>query len=487
MTILLAALLVAAAPTVQGHGYLAEPPSRMLLAYANTGAGGAPGDYCPHCVRSDDAYAQCEGPDGSVDCLERDFPGANPWSEPGSFDGIGFPTENGPMGVCGASRTSANNYNQPSPFGIFGAVPTQEYAPGQVIDVAWCVAADHGGVPMFRLCNDQSLVDKLLDANRAPTVAELEALETCFQEGLLRCDAVPDNTCPRVPLCQLNPSWEACAEGKYNHCTGADGLGIDCVNTQEICAHGTLARYRLKIPEDTPASEHTILSFRWDTYLNNEVYPGCADIKITGTGQPVVAPTGPSPAPSTAEPSAKPSANPTEPAALTANPTEPPVEPPFEPPTNDPEVCYAVVPCPTVEPTADPTTPAACEDSSSWRYNEIESRDCQWVRGRPAVRCAKGDAMDECPVACDACDDGFSPTAEPTETDTFEPTAKPTGPTPATPTAEPVATPPADGFCCYYTPSGDACQCMSRAVEFVFCGGTRTQCETCGAKWCGTP
>ena len=29
-------------------------------------------------VRSDDAYAQCEGPDGSVDCLERDFPGANP-------------------------------------------------------------------------------------------------------------------------------------------------------------------------------------------------------------------------------------------------------------------------------------------------------------------------------------------------------------------------------------------------------------------------
>ena len=47
-------------------------------------------------------------------------------------------------------------------------VPTQEYAPGQVIDVAWCVAADHGGVPMFRLCNDQSLVDKLLDANREP-------------------------------------------------------------------------------------------------------------------------------------------------------------------------------------------------------------------------------------------------------------------------------------------------------------------------------
>jgi len=52
MTILLAALLVAAAPTVQGHGYLAEPPSRMLLAYANTGAGGAPGDYCPHCNSS---------------------------------------------------------------------------------------------------------------------------------------------------------------------------------------------------------------------------------------------------------------------------------------------------------------------------------------------------------------------------------------------------------------------------------------------------
>ena len=32
------------------------------------------------------------------------------------------------------------------------------YKAGDVIDVAWCVSADHGGVPQFRLCDDEGLV-----------------------------------------------------------------------------------------------------------------------------------------------------------------------------------------------------------------------------------------------------------------------------------------------------------------------------------------
>ena len=48
--------------------------------------------------------------------------------------------------------------------------------------------------------------------------------------------------------------------------------------------HGILARYKLKIPESTKASSHTVLSYRWDTYENNEVFVGCADIAITTDG-----------------------------------------------------------------------------------------------------------------------------------------------------------------------------------------------------------
>ncbi len=72
-----------------------------------------------------------------------------------------------------------------------------------------------------------------------------------------------------------------------------------CANTYEECAHGTLARYRLKIPESTRPSAHTVMSFRWDTFENNEAFLGCADIKITGDivdDDPAPAPV-PAPAP----------------------------------------------------------------------------------------------------------------------------------------------------------------------------------------------
>ena len=75
------------------------------------------------------------------------------------------------------------------------------YKAGDVIDVAWCVSADHGGVPQFRLCDDEGLVSAVTTPGYEPTVADHEALEQCFQRGLLRCDGVESNTCA--------PAWKS--------------------------------------------------------------------------------------------------------------------------------------------------------------------------------------------------------------------------------------------------------------------------------------
>ena len=169
-----------------------------------------------------------------------------------------------------------------------------------MIDVSWCVSADHGGIPQFRLCNDEGLVSAVTTPDKPPSLADLEALEQCFQRGLLRCDDVDGNDCSQVEVCgEYAADWGACAEpGKYLHCRDeqkTEGKYWACVNTQETCDHGKMARYKLRIPSDFPASTHTILSYRWDTYENNEVFVGCADIAITGDGDS--APVKPRPTP----------------------------------------------------------------------------------------------------------------------------------------------------------------------------------------------
>ena len=142
-------------------------------------------------------------------------------------------------------------------------------------------------MPQFRLCDDEGLVSAVTTPGYEPTVADHEALEQCFQRGLLRCDGLESNKCDQVAECDTYAKdWEACADkGKYLHCSGGAPGERGCKNTAETCAHGTTARYKLKIPESTKASAHTILSYRWDTYENNEVFVGCADIAITTDGE----------------------------------------------------------------------------------------------------------------------------------------------------------------------------------------------------------
>ena len=108
-------------------------------------------------------------------------------------------------------------------------------------------------MPQFRLCDDEGLVSAVTTPGYKPTVADHEALEQCFQRGLLRCDGTESNTCAQVAECDTYAKdWEACADkGKYLHCSGGAPGERGCKNTAETCAHGTTARYKLKIPEST--------------------------------------------------------------------------------------------------------------------------------------------------------------------------------------------------------------------------------------------
>jgi hypothetical protein len=82
---------------------------------------------------------------------------------------------------------------------------------------------------------------------------------------MLRCDGVASNACAQVEKCDTyGKDWQACADqGRYLQCSGGAPGDRGCRNTAEVCDHGIMARYKLKIPEGTKASSHTIMSYRW--------------------------------------------------------------------------------------------------------------------------------------------------------------------------------------------------------------------------------
>lgn len=168
---------------------MVDPPSRQYEASQDT-SGGPYAEYDPHGVAAQGMVAQCP------DCPARDgmgppWFGSNLWSAPGTARALDYSAmESGAhvLGVCGASPKNAlNDYNM---HGHWGMSAKKTVAAGEVVDLSWCVATDHGGVPMFRLCSDKALVSAVMTPGYAATTGELEALEQCFQRGLLRCDSV---------------------------------------------------------------------------------------------------------------------------------------------------------------------------------------------------------------------------------------------------------------------------------------------------------
>jgi hypothetical protein len=188
----------------------------------------------------------------------------------------------GRTGPCGYNARVSVDYNQPGPN--WGSAPVATYAPGDVIDVQWCVDnnGDHGGMFAYRICQDQAIVDKLLDPNHLPTLEEKQAAEDCFEEGVLPCTDVDGQECPYSQDCSPDQpcwrnDWFTC--GKFDgggRCQSVDSAPINSCYTS--IAGGYTVSSKIKIPDYV--SEHTLLSFKWNSWQTPQVYLTCADIAI---------------------------------------------------------------------------------------------------------------------------------------------------------------------------------------------------------------
>ncbi|KAH6873839.1 starch binding domain-containing protein [Thelonectria olida] len=246
-----------------GHGYLTIPKSRTRLG-AESGI-----DTCPECTIREPVTAWPNVTEATV----------------------------GRSGPCGYNARVSVDYNQPG--SSWGDVPVVTYTGGDVVDVEWCVDnnGDHGGMFSYRICQDQSIVDKLITPGYLPTEAEKEAAELCFQRGTLPCTDVSGQTCGFNPDCQQGQAcwrndWFTCNAFQADSrraCQGVDAAPLGSCYTS--IAGGYKVTKKVKIPHYV--SEHTLLSFRWNSFQTAQVYLSCADIAITGDsgGNPAVSST----------------------------------------------------------------------------------------------------------------------------------------------------------------------------------------------------
>ncbi|KAJ4289630.1 hypothetical protein N0V90_010959 [Kalmusia sp. IMI 367209] len=191
----------------------------------------------------------------------------------------------GRSGPCGYNARVSVDYNQPGPR--WGSQPVITYNVGDTVDVQWCLDnnGDHGGMFTYRICQDQALVDKFLDASYLPTEAEKQAAEDCFRAGELKCTDVSGQTCGYNPDCTSDQpcwrnDWFTCKGFQDTKCRGVDNAPINSCYTS--IAGGYTVSSKIKIPNYT--SNHTLLSFKWNSFQTPQIYLTCADIAIVGSG-----------------------------------------------------------------------------------------------------------------------------------------------------------------------------------------------------------
>ncbi|KAB8250206.1 hypothetical protein F9C07_6314 [Aspergillus flavus] len=238
------------ATSVAGHGYMYIPSSRTRLGHE------AGVDSCPECA-----------------ILEP----VSSWPD---LDAAPV----GRSGPCGYNARDSIDYNQPTTN--WGSDAVQSYSPGEEIEVQWCVDhnGDHGGMFTYRICQDQSIVDKFLDPSYLPTNDEKQAAEDCFDAGLLPCTDVSGQECGYSADCT---EGEACWRNDWFTCNGFEASdrpkcqGVDNAELNSCytsIAGGYTVTKKVKLPEYT--SNHTLISFKWNSFQTGQIYLSCADIAI---------------------------------------------------------------------------------------------------------------------------------------------------------------------------------------------------------------
>ncbi|KAK3990404.1 starch binding domain-containing protein [Cladorrhinum sp. PSN332] len=249
---------LSAATLVHGHGYMTIPKSRTRLG-SESGV-----DTCPECTILEPVSAW---PDLDIAPIGR-------------------------SGPCGYNARVSVDYNTPR-SGLWGNSPVSRFQPGQTIDVEWCVDhnGDHGGMFTYRICQNQTLVDKFLTPGYIPTNDEKQQAEDCFEAGTLKCTDVSGQNCGFSPDCSPGQAcwrndWFTCNAfnaGDRRGCQGVNNAARgSCFTT---IAGGYPVTKRIRLPDYNSA--HTLLSFKWNSFQTGQIYLSCADIAIgDGTVNP---------------------------------------------------------------------------------------------------------------------------------------------------------------------------------------------------------
>jgi hypothetical protein len=168
---------------VEGHGIFLSPKSRAQISQENS--------------YMEDATTIISEPMPEV-AEGREYPGGRPFAEPGS--------SRTKVGPCGMESYDVLQTNWNKPEHGWGIDTVATYNAGDVVNVEWCVsdAADHGGLYSYRLCQNDTLVAKFIDPQHTPTYKEMDLLEECFQEGVLKCSDVPGQECNIHPDCEVS-------------------------------------------------------------------------------------------------------------------------------------------------------------------------------------------------------------------------------------------------------------------------------------------
>lgn len=187
----------------------------------------------------------------------------------------------GRSGPCGYNARVSVDYNQPG--SDWGSDVVTTYKAGEVVDVVWCLDhnGDHGGMFSYRICQEQAIVDKFLDPEYLPTDAEKQEAEDCFEAGLLECTDVDGQACDYNPDCEDGAAchrndWFTCDGFDATKCAGVDGAELGSCDT--TISGGYTVSKKIKIPDYV--SNHTLISWKWNSFQTGQIYLSCADIAI---------------------------------------------------------------------------------------------------------------------------------------------------------------------------------------------------------------
>eukprot|EP00439_Symbiodinium_sp_Y106_P053926 s1933_g7.t1 len=340
-------LLLALAPHARGHGAMYEPPSRNsagLSLLSPTCPGGSCQWYSQGCTIGCPEISGLHEPGDA--CANPAEPMLT-WEHDAEFlqykdDGYGGDTKYHPWRYPGAAPvgdpcgTTAGQLDPPPGFGTgvdgsdFKVLPSlleqTVWQPGAEVEVAWGLAANHGGGYQYRLCpaGMEALTEECFQRKPLEFVGDKQWLQ--FGNGFDKSNRLeikakriggqkvkPEGstwTMNPIPGCKenggrakstcLGPTFEpAPGSDKTYRYGGSRRFGLIYGYGSGRCM-GNLSKKPeeyydvsfdfgivdlVKIPDDLPEG-HYILGFRWDCEMTKQIWSSCADVIIKKDAKP---------------------------------------------------------------------------------------------------------------------------------------------------------------------------------------------------------